>query len=107
MDDSDNLLSGGKHRIGQQKNFVDPTSPDCNDTHGHGTHVIRILLRFAPRAQIVVGKVSEGRFMKQTKGLEKILAVSDGYNLNLLLRPYIVLTIMNYRHCNGREIMPM
>ena len=75
VDDSDMLLCGGEHRIRQRQNFVDPDDADCTDTHGHGTHVTRLLLRFAPRADIIVAKIAEGRSLQETK-LAQLIQVS-------------------------------
>jgi hypothetical protein len=42
----------------QLKNYV--------DTHGHGTHVVRILLTLAPDAEIVVVRITDGLSLERT-----------------------------------------
>lgn len=59
-------------RIVARKNFYssDDKEPDANDhedQHGHGTHVARLVLRFAPRADIIVAKISNSRTLNTTK----------------------------------------
>jgi hypothetical protein len=75
IDEDDNLLYSGQGRVIEpQENFLD-RGRDCMDTHGHGTHVARLLLRFAPHAEIFVAKVSEGKSLEETK-LEQLVKVS-------------------------------
>jgi subtilisin family serine protease len=73
IDENDSLLSAGKERIVERRNFLHPGEPGCVDTHGHGTHVARILLRFAPRAELLVAKISEGRSLKAIEPLLEAL----------------------------------
>jgi hypothetical protein len=61
VDDGDELVKSGQERIIQKKNFFSADERDCIDTYGHGTHVIRLLLRFAPCAKIIVAKVSNSK----------------------------------------------
>ncbi|KAL8420549.1 hypothetical protein RB594_003365 [Gaeumannomyces avenae] len=71
IDDSDTLLLGGARRIQTElsRSFLGAEKgwEDCDDTHGHGTHVVRLLLKLSPRAEIVVIKVSEDRSLESTK----------------------------------------
>ena len=70
VDDRDTLLrSGSKRVLAHSGNFLGAgyARGDYFDNHGHGTHVVRLLLRLAPRAEIVVVKVSEGRSLEYTK----------------------------------------
>ncbi|EXK27691.1 hypothetical protein FOMG_15919 [Fusarium oxysporum f. sp. melonis 26406] len=46
------------------------TKGTFDDTHGHGTHVVKLLLRFAPRARIIVLKVSENSSLEKTRLLQ-------------------------------------
>lgn len=59
-------------RIVARKNFFSPDDkePDANnheDQHGHGTHVARLVLQFAPRADIIVAKIANSRTLNTTK----------------------------------------
>jgi len=77
VDDRDTLLrSGSKRVLAHSGNFLEAEYEAGNyiDNHGHGTHVVRLLLMLAPRAQIVVVKVSEGRSLASTR-LEQIVKV--------------------------------
>lgn len=38
-----------------------PNSEDWDDEHGHGTQVARLVLKFAPRADICVARISSSR----------------------------------------------
>lgn len=44
-------------RIIQKRNWVDPNQQDTPDHDGHGTFVTGLLLKYAPHAELVVGKV--------------------------------------------------
>ncbi|KAI9684271.1 MAG: hypothetical protein M1822_005744 [Bathelium mastoideum] len=61
VDESDELLKSGQDRIILKRNFISEDKQACWDSYGHGTHVARLLLRFAPSAEIVVAKVSESK----------------------------------------------
>jgi hypothetical protein len=77
VDDGDTLLrSGSKRVLAHSGNFLgaEYAAGGYLDNHGHGTHVVRLLLGLAPRAQIVVVKVSEGRSLASTR-LEQIVKV--------------------------------
>jgi len=59
-------------RVKDRRNFFSPddTEPDpddCEDKHGHGTHVARLVLRFAPRAHVVIAKITNSKTLKSTK----------------------------------------
>jgi hypothetical protein len=62
VDDGDELVKGGQERVIQKKNFFSTDEHDCIDNYGHGTHAIRLLLRFAPCAKIIVAKVSNSKY---------------------------------------------
>jgi len=77
VDDGDGLLHRGSKRVlAISGNFLEAKykAGGYFDNHGHGTHVVRLLLRLAPRAQIVVVKVSEDQSFASTK-LEQIVEV--------------------------------
>jgi hypothetical protein len=59
-------------RIKEGRNFFspgdsDPNPSDWKDCHGHGTHVTRLLLKLAPRAEIFVAKMTNSKTLKLTK----------------------------------------
>ncbi|KAI9686748.1 MAG: hypothetical protein M1822_002807 [Bathelium mastoideum] len=54
--EGDPFLSAAKRRIVGMKSW---TGDNCEDSHGHGTHVARILLRSAPYAELCIAKISE------------------------------------------------
>jgi len=68
VDEQDRFLKQRIERVTMKKNFVDTggsdLDEDCTDTDGHGTHVVRLLLRFARRADIVVAKISRCKTME-------------------------------------------
>lgn len=66
-----------KSRIVERRNFfssndTEPNPYDCEDEHGHGTHVARLVLRFAPRADVVVAKICNSKTLKQTKTMQLV-----------------------------------
>lgn len=61
-DDGDELVQGGEERIIQKRNFFNADEHDFVDTYGHGTHVVRLLLRFAPCAKIIIAKISNSKY---------------------------------------------
>jgi hypothetical protein len=56
---NDTLLEGGQARIIEKQNFL--KSGSILDSYSHGTHIVRLLLRFAPLADIIVAKVSNSK----------------------------------------------
>ncbi|KAJ2987334.1 hypothetical protein NUW58_g4566 [Xylaria curta] len=60
-----------KRIIGRQNFFSpDDTAPDpenWEDNHGHGTQIARLLLRYAPRAEILIAKISDSKSLKNSK----------------------------------------
>ncbi|KAK8115457.1 hypothetical protein PG984_011959 [Apiospora sp. TS-2023a] len=58
IDVDDALIKAERGRIRVARGFVGDTT-DYQDSHGHGTHVVRILLTLAPLAEICVAKISE------------------------------------------------
>ena len=73
IDEDDALLNGGQGRIIQKRNFLEMDEHDaCDDDYGHGTHVVRLLLRFAPLAKIIVAKVSESKYLTGGSQIAKV-----------------------------------
>lgn len=58
----------------QSKSFVGSSDEDLQDTHGHGTHVTKLLLDTAQAAEIYVGKVFTERNIKDEfmSGIAKV-----------------------------------
>lgn len=54
------------------------------DTHGHGTHVVRLLLQLTQHAEIVVIKISDGPTLKTTT-LQQVAYVSGIHTIYPLL----------------------
>ena len=79
VDERDVFLSQRKERVIKCRNFVDTRSghnEDCTDTNGHRTHVVRLLMKFAARADIVVAKVAERiRFQITSKNRAKVCSL--------------------------------
>jgi hypothetical protein len=71
VDEGDELLKSGQERIIMKRNFISEDKQAYSDSYGHGTHVVRLLLRFTPFAEIVVAKVSE------SKNLSEIIQIVD------------------------------
>ncbi|KAL6886896.1 peptidase S8/S53 domain-containing protein [Trichoderma evansii] len=53
VDDEDELVKCGQERILLKRNFLGEDKHAYIDTYGHGTHIVRLLLRFAPYAKII------------------------------------------------------
>ncbi|OCK87154.1 subtilisin-like protein, partial [Cenococcum geophilum 1.58] len=87
-EDTELLQFVDQGRIKEKRNFFqpidlsgledpdpEPDPDDWEDHHGHGTHVARILLRFAPRAEIVVAKITNTRSLKTTNITQLVKAL--------------------------------
>ncbi|EHK48574.1 hypothetical protein TRIATDRAFT_53348 [Trichoderma atroviride IMI 206040] len=61
VDDGDELVKGGEERVIRKRNFFSADEHAHIDNDGHGTHVVGLLLRFAPRAKIIVAKISNSK----------------------------------------------
>ncbi|KAH7175282.1 peptidase S8/S53 domain-containing protein [Dactylonectria macrodidyma] len=63
-DNEDNILRHRHEKVLRHlsRNYVGNGNERGNyaDTYGHGTHVVRLILQLAPRAEVVVLKVTEG-----------------------------------------------
>ncbi|KAH0426569.1 subtilisin [Colletotrichum camelliae] len=57
---SDKFILGARKRIKQQKTYI---GQDCLDKCGHGTHVVRQLLKVAPCVELFVAKISKDMFI--------------------------------------------
>lgn len=68
---------------------ADADPNEHKDQHGHGTHVVRLLLKFAPRAEIFVAKISDTKSLTLTRAhrlseVSNLLLLSD-LHLQLLI----------------------
>jgi subtilisin family serine protease len=63
---SDMKILGAMSKI-QGRNFQRDAAHDKwdDDTHGHGTHISRLLLEIAPQADLYIAKVTNGHCMEQ------------------------------------------
>ena len=83
VDDSDPkirpAIKFGRINTGKIKSFVGRPN-EWQDTHGHGTHVTRLLLETAPAAEIYVAKICTGKLINDEfmPGIAKV-----GLNLPL------------------------
>lgn len=68
----------GRINVGGSKSFVG-RSDQWQDSHGHGTHIVRILLETAPRAEIFVGKICTGKMINDEfmPGIAKVSYFPD------------------------------
>lgn len=73
LDERDRVLEGGKERIVLKRSFLGDDDAHL-DENGHGTHVVRLLLRFAPNAEIAIAKVSKDKSFTTTR-LSQIVKV--------------------------------
>ncbi|KAL7899899.1 peptidase S8/S53 domain-containing protein [Trichoderma sp. TUCIM 5745] len=63
--EEDSLIKAAEDRIKERCSFMNDLNPslnplDCQDVHGHGTHVARLILTAAPSADIFIAKISNG-----------------------------------------------
>lgn len=79
--DSDPVLGALHIRnlIKERQNFFIPrdaseAEPTCVDNHGHGTHVARLLLSFAPQAELYIAKIADSKNLRSTSK-NQLLAV--------------------------------
>lgn len=59
-------------RVKEKRNFfsadaAEPDPDDYEDRYGHGTQVARLVLRFAPRATVIIAKISDSKTLNATK----------------------------------------
>lgn len=77
VDQEDPFFSEGTPRrvnLALSKNFHDIDSSDLRDTHGHGTHIVRLLLTCTVSAEIVVVKICDESTMERVR-LAKLIEV--------------------------------
>lgn len=93
VDDDDPFLLAVEHRVKDSKCFVG-SSNDCTDHHGHGTQVARLLLNYAPEADIYIAKISDSGTFEETR-LDQLVEVSVAPFQN------ISTGVDSTRRCNG------
>jgi subtilisin family serine protease len=57
-------------------NFLPGPPEQWNDTHGHGTHITRLMLDMAPEADLYIAKVTTGQCIEQ----DMISCITDAVN---------------------------
>lgn len=92
--DGDYFLSNSdvSERVKDKQNFCgrngeEPDPDDWKDRHGHGTLVARLVLQFAPRAEVVVAKISDSKTLGATNATQLV-----NVRLKLLVLSALVLT---------------
>lgn len=60
VDQSDPVVKGELARI-TGTSWIDDNPDSYHDTCGHGTHVVRLVLRASPTAHVIVAKVSKDK----------------------------------------------
>lgn len=83
INEEDTLLLGSAKKVlsGLSRNYVgtknrQDRNSDYSDTDGHGTHVVRLLLRLTRHAEVVVIKISNGHTLEHSQTtLEQVVAV--------------------------------
>ncbi|KAL7943958.1 peptidase S8/S53 domain-containing protein [Trichoderma barbatum] len=79
-----------RSRVRKKQNFFSPTAaePDPNDyedKHGHGTQVARLVLKFAPRATVIIAKISDSETLRATKTAQLVKALEwAGKNADII-----------------------
>jgi subtilisin family serine protease len=74
---TDSLVLGAKNGGKLEGRNFQPGPPEqWDDTHGHGTHIARILLEMAPEANLYVAKVTSGQRIEQ----DMISSITDAVN---------------------------
>ena len=72
IDEGDELLDGGQARIIRKRSFLGADEYAYVDSYGHGTHVVRLLLRTVPFANIIVAKISESKYLTEGSQIAKV-----------------------------------
>ncbi|KAL8294203.1 hypothetical protein RB597_008037 [Gaeumannomyces tritici] len=67
VDMSDPRVKGAKKRIKAMRNWTDDNPENWEDSYGHGTHVVRQLIRVAPAAEVYVARVSTAKKVEPEK----------------------------------------
>ncbi|KAM3505003.1 hypothetical protein MY11210_008140 [Beauveria gryllotalpidicola] len=89
--DSNVGLGQRDRRIAELRNFCGTSVDDCEDYHGHGTTVAKILLEAAPQAEIYIAKVtnsstvSDDELHNVRKAINWAVQVWDADIINLSL----------------------
>ncbi|KAJ3532756.1 hypothetical protein NM208_g8294 [Fusarium decemcellulare] len=65
IDGNDPVFQGAESRVKLKQSFVG-ASHNWIDINSHGTHVARLLLRYAPTAEVYVAKISDSRHLEET-----------------------------------------
>ncbi|KAL7892161.1 hypothetical protein HDV63DRAFT_390715 [Trichoderma sp. SZMC 28014] len=77
-------------RVTKRRNFfhagaAEPDPNDYEDRHGHGTQVARLVLRFAPRATVIIAKISDSNTLNETKMTQLVKALEwAGENADII-----------------------
>ncbi|KAF5968161.1 thermostable alkaline protease [Fusarium bulbicola] len=81
-DEGDEFLSDPivSQRVKEQKNFFsreakEPNEKDTEDIHGHGTLVARLVLQFAPRAEVYVARITDSKTLRMTTTAQLVEAL--------------------------------
>jgi hypothetical protein len=61
LDMTDPIIRARTKQIKGKRNWTTQNPDDCDDAHGHGTHVARLLATVAPTSDIYIAKISTGK----------------------------------------------
>ncbi|TQV98984.1 subtilase family domain-containing protein [Cordyceps javanica] len=67
IDGEDDFLIAAQTRILLKKNFLGNDEMAYDDTYGHGTHIVRLLLQHTPFAEIIVAKIAESKMLTRVE----------------------------------------
>ncbi|KAF5602526.1 WD domain-containing protein [Fusarium pseudocircinatum] len=67
-------------RVKEQRNFFSRDGEELNeedtkDIHGHGTLVARLVLQFAPRAEVIVARITDSKTLRMTRTAQLVEAL--------------------------------
>ncbi|KAG4292644.1 hypothetical protein FPRO06_12132 [Fusarium proliferatum] len=77
-------------RVKEQRNFFSRDGEELNeedtkDIHGHGTLVARLVLQFAPRAEVIVARITDSKTLRMTKTTQLVEALKwAGENADII-----------------------
>lgn len=77
IDTTDEAIQGFEERIKGRRSWADNIEvgdENVQDRFGHGTHATALLCTMAPEADIYIGRVAQGKFLKEPSSISNVRA---------------------------------